>query len=177
MKQFFILLLVLSGCTNPKTYLRESLPLAGEWKFKIDSLDQGIEQQWFTSGFNETVRLPGSMAENGKGSEVTVKTDWTGDIVDRSYFTNKKYERYRRPGNIKIPFWLKPVKYYKGPAWYQKEIEIPEKWSGKRIVLFLESVTGSQLFMSMIKKQVHRTAWLLPMNMTLPNCWCQVKTG
>jgi len=138
MKQFFILLLVLSGCTNPKTYLRESLPLAGEWKFKIDSLDQGIEQQWFTSGFNETVRLPGSMAENGKGSEVTVKTDWTGDIVDRSYFTNKKYERYRRPGNIKIPFWLKPVKYYKGPAWYQKEIEIPEKWSGKRIVLFLE---------------------------------------
>ena len=87
---------------------------------------------------DETVSLPGSMAENGKGDEVTVNTDWTGDIVDRSYFTDKKYERYRQPGNIKIPFWLKPVKYYKGAAWYQKDVEIPAGWSGKRIVLFLE---------------------------------------
>jgi len=35
------------------------------------------------------VILPGSMAENGKGYEVTLKTDWTGDIFDRSYFTEK----------------------------------------------------------------------------------------
>ena len=70
-------------------------------------------------------QLPGSMAENGKGYDVTLKTDWTGEIVDKSYFTDKKYEKYRQPGNIKIPFWLKPVKYYKGVAWYQKEFEIP----------------------------------------------------
>ena len=138
MKQLLFFCCVLAGCTSHKTYLQERLSLAGEWKFKIDSLDQGIEQQWYTGEFNETVRLPGSMAENGKGNEVTVNTDWTGDIVDRSYFTDKKYEKYRQPGNIKIPFWLKPVKYYKGAAWYQKEVEIPEEWSGKRIVLFLE---------------------------------------
>ncbi len=94
--------------------------------------------QWQNQEFEETVNLPGSMAEYGKGDEVTVNTDWTGDIVDRSYFTDKKYERYRQPGNIKIPFWLKPVKYYKGAAWYQKDVEIPAGWSGKRIVLFLE---------------------------------------
>ncbi len=56
----------------------------------------------------------------------------------RSYFTDKKYEKYRQPGNIKIPFWLKPVKYYKGAAWYQKEVELPSEWDGKRIFLFLE---------------------------------------
>jgi hypothetical protein len=78
------------------------------------------------------------MAENGKGDEVTLKTDWTGEIIDRSYFTDKKYEKYRQPGNIKIPFWLKPVKYYKGPAWYQKEVDIPSDWKEKNIVLFLE---------------------------------------
>ena len=82
--------------------------------------------------------LPGSMAENGKGDDVTLKTPWTGDIIDRSYFTEKKYEKYRQPGNIKIPFWLKPVKYYKGVAWYQKEVEMPKEFDGKRIVLFLE---------------------------------------
>lgn len=138
MKKLIILLLVVAGCTSQETEIRESVSLAGEWKFRIDSLDQGIEQQWFNKVLDETVSLPGSMAENGKGDEVTVNTDWTGDIVDRSYFKDKKYERYRQPGNIKIPFWLKPVKYYKGAAWYQKDIEIPAGWSGKRVVLFLE---------------------------------------
>ena len=37
----------------------------------------------------------------------------------------------RQPGNIKIPFWLEPVKYYKGVAWYQKDVEIPENWTGQ----------------------------------------------
>jgi hypothetical protein len=50
-------------------------------------------------------------------------TGWTGSIVDRSYFTEERYAKYRQPGNIKIPFWLKPVKYYAGAAWYQKEVD------------------------------------------------------
>lgn len=138
MKKLLILLLFITGCTGRQPKERETLSLAGEWKFRIDSLDQGIDQHWFSDDFNETVILPGSMAENGKGNEVGVNTDWTGDIVDRSYFTDKKYEKYRQPGNIKIPFWLKPVKYYKGAAWYQKSVEVPQNWSGNRIVLFLE---------------------------------------
>ncbi len=67
------------------------------------------------------------MAENGKGDEVTLKTDWTGEIVRQVVLHDKKYERYRQPGNIKIPFWLKPVRYYKGVAWYQKEVDIPSE--------------------------------------------------
>ncbi|HRR16040.1 MAG TPA: glycoside hydrolase family 2 TIM barrel-domain containing protein, partial [Bacteroidales bacterium] len=77
-------------------------------------------------------------AENGKGYDVTVNTSWTGDIFDRSYFTDDKYARYREPGNIKIPFWLKPVKYYSGVAWYQKEVNIPADWNNKKVTLFLE---------------------------------------
>lgn len=130
--------LALACCANNKEFSRDNISLAGEWKFKIDSLDQGITNEWYNILSEETVSLPGSMAENGKGEEVTLKTKWTGDIIDKSYFTDKKYEKYRQPGNIKIPFWLKPVKYYKGVAWYQKEIEIPDNWNGKRIVLHLE---------------------------------------
>jgi hypothetical protein len=132
------LIFLLAGCTVRKDEIREKIPLAGEWKFRIDSLDQGIEQKWYNDLAVETVRLPGSMTENGKGDEVSLKTDWTGEIVDKSYFTDKKYERYRQPGNIKIPFWLKPVKYYKGAAWYQKEVEIPSGWQSKNIILYLE---------------------------------------
>lgn len=138
MKKLLILLLVVAGCRSQENGIPDKFSLAGEWKFKIDSLDKGIEQQWFAQEFNETVTLPGSMAENGKGEEVTLKTDWTGDIVDQSYFTDNKYEKYRQPGNIKIPFWLKPVKYYKGVAWYQKKFDLPQGWDGKRVFLFLE---------------------------------------
>jgi hypothetical protein len=138
MKNLFFFLLILAGCTSNSEFTREKMSLAGEWKFKIDSLDQGINDKWYDTLAEEKVNLPGSMAENGKGYEVDVNTDWTGSIVDRSYFTEKKYEKYRQPGNIKIPFWLKPVKYYKGVAWYQKEVEIPEGWVEKHITLFLE---------------------------------------
>src|SRR5450759_3494623 len=129
---------LLAGCSTRQNEIREKLPLAGEWKFIIDSLDQGIENKWFNDIAVETIRLPGSMAENGKGYEVTLKTEWTGEIVDRSYFTDKKYEKYRQPGNIKIPFWLKPVKYFKGVAWYQKEVILPVEWNEKDVILYLE---------------------------------------
>jgi hypothetical protein len=138
MRKLLILLLALAGCTSQNLEVRKSFSLAGEWKFKIDSLDKGINESWFNTIFDETIKLPGSMAENGKGDEVTLNTRWTGDIIDRSYFTEKKYEKYRQEGNIKIPFWLKPVKYYKGAAWYQKEFDLPSSWHNKNIVLFLE---------------------------------------
>ena len=138
MKKYAFILLIIAGCSANEKIYREKLSLAGEWQFKIDSLDQGIEKKWYLDTFKESVRLPGSMAENGKGYEVSVNTDWTGDIVDRSYFIDKKYEKYRRTGNIKIPFWLKPVKYYKGVAWYGKEVEIPDGWKGKQVALSLE---------------------------------------
>jgi hypothetical protein len=139
MKKLFILLLLAVGCTTRQNIeSRKSISLAGEWKFRIDSLDRGNEDRWYDTLSEETVSLPGSMATNGKGDEVSLKTPWTGEIVDKSYFTDKKYEKYRRTGNIKIPFWLKPVKYYKGVAWYQKEVVIPAEWADKNIILFLE---------------------------------------
>lgn len=138
MKKLLYLLLVMSACSEKHEDLREALSLAGEWNFRIDSLDRGIEEKWYLMTGGESVKLPGSMAESGKGEEVTLKTDWTGDIIDRSYFTDEKYSKYREPGNIKIPFWLKPEKYYKGAAWYQKEVDLPAEWKDKEITLYLE---------------------------------------
>jgi hypothetical protein len=137
-KKLVFLILVVSGCNIHDNDLQNRISLAGEWQFRIDSLDQGIANGWYGEPAGETIILPGSMAENGKGNEVTVNTEWTGGIVDTSYFTEKKYEKFRQPGNIKIPFWLKPLKYYKGVSWYLKEFDLPSGWAGKNIFLFLE---------------------------------------
>src|SRR5690606_39956823 len=88
--------------------------------------------------FSDTIPLPGSMAENGKGNDVSLNTQWTGQIVDSSWFHDEKYATYRTPENLKIPFWLQPEKHFIGVAWYQKEVVIPAEWKGKHIELALE---------------------------------------
>lgn len=116
----------------------ENISLSGSWRFQIDRDDRGIKEGWFSLGLKEEVKLPGSMAENLKGDEVTLKTKWTGSIYDSSFYFNPRLEKYRQPGNIHIPFWLTPAKHYVGIAWYQKEVVIPVGWKGKRVVLHLE---------------------------------------
>jgi len=116
-----------------------TMDLSGAWQFRLDPEDKGVSERWFVSALPDKIHLPGSTTENGFGDDVTVDTKWTGSIVDRSWFTDPKYEKYRQPGNVKIPFWLQPVKHYVGAAWYQREVEIVTRyWNSSRTVLFLE---------------------------------------
>lgn len=117
---------------------QQQIDLSGIWAFQIDSLDKGATEKWYNQKLSEQVKLPGSMTTNGKGNEIGVNTSWTGQIIDQSWFKKDEYKKYRQPGNIKIPFWLQPEKYYKGAAWYQKTINIPTSWNSKFIQLFIE---------------------------------------
>ena len=126
------------AATAPGSLGADTINLAGTWRFQSDPRDAGLRDRWFSANLQDAIRLPGSMAENGKGETVTLDTQWTGQIVDKSWFTSPAYAAYRKPGNIKVPFWLTPDKHYVGPAWYQKEIAVPDNWRGKRVVLVLE---------------------------------------
>ncbi|MEI6680407.1 MAG: sugar-binding domain-containing protein [Mariniphaga sp.] len=116
----------------------KKIDLSGEWRFAVDTQDKGIPEKWFNKLLNDKVVLPGSMSTNGKGDDISLKTRWTGQIVDSSFFKSPTYARYRVAGNIKIPFWLQSLKHYQGAAWYQKEVTIPASWKGEEITLFLE---------------------------------------
>jgi hypothetical protein len=138
MRNFLLLCLVLAGCSIAPAPSGDSVSLEGKWRFRIDSLDRGIGEGWYLHRLPGEVRLPASMAENGLGDEVSAQTRWTGSIWDSTYFRDPSYAKYREPGNIKIPFWLKPVKYYCGPAWYQKQVIIPGNWAGQTVFLSME---------------------------------------
>ena len=116
----------------------DSISLEGPWAFRLDRDDRGGQEKWWESAFSARIRLPGALQAQGYGDEVSTRTSWTGEIVDRSWFTAPEYEKYRKPGNVKVPFWLQPERHYVGPAWYQRAIEVPRQWAGKRIVLSLE---------------------------------------
>lgn len=126
--------LAMVSCSAPE----QEVSLAGEWRFALDPADVGVKEQWAQKELTDNVMLPGSLQEQGKGDDIGVDTEWTGSVLDKSWYTADEYAKYREPGNVKVPFWLNPDKYYKGVAWYQRDIEIPESWSGKSVLFDFE---------------------------------------
>jgi hypothetical protein len=122
------------------------LDLSGAWRYRLDADGVGEVQQWFAGplpaveGVAGEVFLPGSIQHQGFGDPVTVDTPWTGSIVDRSFFTDDRYAPYRDGEEVSVPFWLQPRVYYRGAAWFQREIRVPEGWEGSGIDLELERV-------------------------------------
>jgi hypothetical protein len=135
----FLVLLIPNtfGIKNVKSNT-EFISLSGKWQFAIDADDKGINDKWFLSNFTDSIFLPGSMPENNKGFKIGLNTQWTGSIYDSSFYFDPKLEKYRKPDNFKIPFWLTPSKYYTGAAWYRKNIVIPKEWKNKKVFLYLE---------------------------------------
>lgn len=135
-KQWLAAILIVTSLCGTAT--AKNISLAGEWRFQLDRNDTGIAGRWFDRALPDKIKLPGSLPAQGIGDEITTNTPWTGGIVNRSWFSAPEYAKYRQTGNVKIPFWLQPEKYYAGAAWYQRDIEIPKNWDGQRVVLSLE---------------------------------------
>ncbi|MFO7167640.1 MAG: glycoside hydrolase family 2 TIM barrel-domain containing protein [Chloroflexota bacterium] len=114
------------------------MDLSGTWLFELDPGDVGVDERWFERRLAQRIELPGALQAQGYGDEITPETKWTGSIVDRSWFTEERFARYREPGNVKVPFWLQPDRYYVGAAWYQRDFDAPEWWPGHRVTLTLE---------------------------------------
>ena len=114
--------------------------LSGVWDFQLDRNDVGEKEGWFKPEYkyNENILLPASMPERLKGDDVTVKTQWVGGLYDSSYYRNPYMEKYRVEGNVKVPFFLTPVKHYVGKAWYKYTLRCDKGWSSGDAVLFLE---------------------------------------
>ena len=139
MKRILVLtVLIFTGRLAQALPADSTVPLDGRWRFQIDRADAGVAENWPTKKLSGHIHLPGSLPERGIGDDVTTNTVWTGGIVDKSFFTTPEFEKYRQPGNLKLPFWLTPEKYYSGAAWFQREVDIPESWRKRRVVLTLE---------------------------------------
>jgi len=139
MRKIVVLLLILF-CFSIQfiTSNDKVIDLRGKWNFAMDEKDHGVSEKWFNSKLNDSISLPGSMVQNLKGLDITLKTQFTASIYDSSWFFNPRMEKYRQPENLKMPFWLTQLKHYVGLAWYQKDVIIPAGWIGNHITLNLE---------------------------------------
>lgn len=97
------------GETNANNAPHRSASLAGEWRFEISSADDPVYARDLPG--RRKIRLPGTMDDAGLG-----------------------------PRNTKPPSLYGPYRLYdyEGPTWYQRDIDIPQEWYGRRVTLFLE---------------------------------------
>ncbi len=114
------------------------IPLAGQWRFALDREDKGVSEGWFGKDLTDRIALPGVLQAQGYGDEISTKTPWVLSLYDRSWFLRADYQAYTDPGKVKVPFICQPPRHYLGAAWYQRDIEIPAGWQGRRVVLKLE---------------------------------------
>ena len=115
------------------------ISLEGAWRFEPDPLDAGVQQQWFGRALRGYIKLPGILqAQYFYGNDITTETPWVLSLYDRYWYLREDYKAYTERGKVKVPFLSQPPKHYLGPAWYQRDIEIPRYMFGRRIVLTLE---------------------------------------
>jgi hypothetical protein len=116
----------------------DSMNLAGRWTFSLDRDDVGVGEQWFKRDLTGSITLPGILQSQGYGDEINIKTPWVISLYDRNWFLRAEYKRYAEAPQVKVPYLSQPPRHYVGAAWYQREIEIPEAWQDRRVVLTLE---------------------------------------
>ena len=115
-----------------------TVDLRGDWQFTLDKQDRGITEKWFDQNLTERIKLPGVLQAQGFGDEISKETPWVLSLYDKNWSLRREYADHIKPGSVKVPFLAQPPKHYLGAAWYNREIEIPAAWEGKRVVLYLE---------------------------------------
>ncbi|NEU07041.1 glycoside hydrolase family 2 [Flavihumibacter sp. R14] len=106
-------------CWMMQVAAQEKLSLAGRWNVKLDSQNEGVKQKWFTQEFEKAIQLPGTLDDAGIGEKTSL--------------SDEKMEK-------EVVLKLARKHSYIGPAWYSKEITIPQNWKEKNIRLSLERV-------------------------------------
>jgi beta-galactosidase len=132
-----IILLFIFCCTF-RVFGFDTQPLAGEWRFALDRKDAGLGEKWFSKNLADKIKLPGILEAQGYGDEISISTPWVLSLYDHFWYLRAEYAAYTNAGNVKVPFLSQPARYYVGAAWYQRDIEIPKTWEGKRVALFME---------------------------------------
>lgn len=94
------------------------ISLAGEWQFALDSTDAGIAEKWYNQPLSNKIKLPGTTDDAGYGVPNVLKPALQKPQV--LHLTRKNS--------------------YVGPAWYSKEVTIPDNWDKKTVELKLERV-------------------------------------
>lgn len=133
-----LLLLVFLWSCSPEP---QKIDLSGEWTVKLDSANVGLEQNWAGKLYSTSISLPGTLDDARLGNPDTLKPELTKSQL----------------------LHLTRAYSYVGPAWYSRTISVPENWTGKKVVLYLERILwDSQVWIDGNKVEGHEESLTTP---------------
>lgn len=114
-----LIIVVLAICTACVDWENGAvIDLSGTWTVALDSTDMGLSRGWENKEFAQTILLPGTTDDAGLGIANTLEA------------------KLEKPQLLH----LTRKHSYIGPAWYTREVEIPQTWAGLKVELGLERV-------------------------------------
>lgn len=136
---FFILFAVLFFF--PSFAQKKDIDISGIWTVKLDSSDVGIKEKWQSTLFDKKIHLPGTTDKYCLGNKIKINPTLGKENLQH---LSRKYK-------------------YVGPAWYSREIQVPENWKGKELFLNLERLLwDSQVWIDNIKVKGHEESLTTP---------------
>ena len=96
----------------------DTIDLAGEWRLALDAGDLGLAGGPASWRFNDTISLPNTLTLAGKGEPLRMEPK-----LDKETLANL-HQRFS----------------HVGPAWYQRDFEMPPAWAGMDVQLEIERV-------------------------------------
>ncbi|MBC8094288.1 MAG: hypothetical protein H7Y43_00620, partial [Akkermansiaceae bacterium] len=67
---------ILFGLGLTGTRAAERVSIAGQWRFALDRVDDGISEEWFNKTLPDQIDLPGALQSQGFGDEISIHTPW-----------------------------------------------------------------------------------------------------
>lgn len=119
----------------------ETIDLSGKWDFQIGST-QAVAALQPMAVFNGTIHLPGTTSQAGKGEPCAVPAILP-HLPPENFNPDKGLLFGRRTNYALIDLPLMHLQQRFsciGPAWYRREVEIPENWTNQDVQLSLERV-------------------------------------
>ena len=136
LKSIIRLACVVLAAFNCRVGAKDTLDLSGEWRLRLDAEDQGVSANWPASPLvtADRIRLPNTTDLAGFGFPLDTNT-----MLHAAPFpVTTRFPGVKESVRADEHGYLVRRHLFVGPAWYERDIEIPKAWTGKTVALRIE---------------------------------------
>jgi beta-galactosidase len=126
-------LLLLAALTGTAS---DTINVAGEWRLRLDAEDQGVKANWPSAPLagRDRIALPNTTDRAGFGFALDTHTM----LHTAPFPVTTRFPGVKEPVRADEHGYLVRRHLFVGPAWYEREVEIPEAWKDRPVALRLE---------------------------------------
>ena len=114
----------------------DTLDLAGTWRLRLDAADEGLAAGWPAAPLegDDRITLPNTTDLAGFGFALDTNTM----LHPVPFPATTRFPGVKEPVRADEHGYLVRRHLYVGPAWYEREVEIPAAWARRPVALRLE---------------------------------------